>query len=80
MGKDFGDLFGGLAGAAILILGLLFLALIVTPIFLLGVVAVVGFKLLAGQPYPIGTFGAGRDRTPLQTCIDWSCLLVGHRD
>ena len=37
MGREFGDLFGSLVGAAIIVTGLLLAAVIITPLFLIGI-------------------------------------------
>ncbi|WP_299829321.1 type IV secretory system conjugative DNA transfer family protein [uncultured Roseobacter sp.] len=50
MGRDFGDLFSGLVGAAIICVGLIILAVIVTPLFLLGIAAYVGVRLWLESP------------------------------
>ena len=50
MGREFGDLFGGLVGAAIIVIGLLLAAAIITPLFLIGVAAYVAFRLWNESP------------------------------
>ncbi|SLN12607.1 AAA-like domain protein [Roseovarius gaetbuli] len=50
MGREFGDLFGSLVGAAIIVTGLLLAAVIITPLFLIGIAAYVGFRLWHESP------------------------------
>jgi len=50
MGREFGDLFGSLVGAAIIVIGLLIAALIITPLFLIGIAAYVAFRLWNESP------------------------------
>ena len=50
MGREFGDLFGSLAGAAIIVTGLLLAAAIVTPLFLIGIAVYVVFRLWHESP------------------------------
>ncbi|WP_424991373.1 type IV secretory system conjugative DNA transfer family protein [Fluviibacterium sp. S390] len=50
MGREFGDLSGGLVGAAIIVVGLLLAALVITPLFLLGAAGFVAFRLWQDSP------------------------------
>ncbi|WP_299742575.1 DUF87 domain-containing protein [uncultured Tateyamaria sp.] len=50
MGRDFGDLFGSVFGAAIIVVGFLIAAAILTPFFLIGIAAYVGIRLHLESP------------------------------
>ncbi len=50
MGREFSDLFSGLFGTAIIVIGLLLGALIITPLFLIGIAGYVGFRLWRDSP------------------------------
>ena len=50
MGREFGDLFGSLAGAAIIVTGLLLAAVIITPLFLIGIAGYIGVRLWYESP------------------------------
>lgn len=50
MGREFSDLFGSLVGAAIIVVGLLVMAMIVTPLFLIGIAVYVGVRLWLESP------------------------------
>ena len=50
MGREFGDLFGSLVGATLICLGLVILAVIVTPLFLLGIAIYIGVRLWLENP------------------------------
>ncbi|WP_299919328.1 ATP-binding protein [uncultured Roseobacter sp.] len=50
MGREFGDLFGSLVGAAIIVVGLLLAAAIITPLFLIGIAAYVAVRLWYESP------------------------------
>jgi hypothetical protein len=50
MGREFGDLFGGLVGTAIIVIGLLLAAAIITPLFLIGIGGYVTFRLWNESP------------------------------
>lgn len=50
MGREFGDLFGSLVGAAIIVTGLLLAALIITPLFLIGIAGYVALRLWYESP------------------------------
>ncbi|WP_299844139.1 type IV secretory system conjugative DNA transfer family protein [uncultured Roseovarius sp.] len=50
MGREFGDLFSGLVGTAIIVIGLLIGAIIITPLFLIGIAGYVGFRLWRDSP------------------------------
>ena len=50
MGREFSDLFGSLVGAAIIVTGFLLAAIIITPLFLIGIAAYVGLRLWQESP------------------------------
>lgn len=50
MDRDFGQLFGSLVGASIILIGLVILAVVVTPMFLLGIAVYVGVRLWLESP------------------------------
>lgn len=50
MGRDFEHLFGSLVGASIILIGVVFLAVVVTPMFLLGIAVYVGVRLWLESP------------------------------
>jgi hypothetical protein len=50
MGREVGDLFGSLVGAALICSGLIILAVIVTPLFLIGIGVYVGVRLYLESP------------------------------
>lgn len=50
MGREFGDLFGGLVGTAVIVIGLLLAAAIITPLFLIGIAGYVAFRLWNESP------------------------------
>lgn len=50
MAREFGDLFGSLVGATIIVTGFLVAAVIITPLFLIGIAAYVVFRLWYESP------------------------------
>ena len=50
MGREFSDLFGSLVGAAIIVTGLLLAAIIITPLFLIGIAGYVALRLWYESP------------------------------